>query len=305
MYASDPEWEDIEPIPLPYNDKSPVVQIMYSERFKDVYGYMAAVMKREEYSERALALSRDAIDCNTANYTVWHYRREILKNIDGDLKEEMLFTSEVIGEQPKNYQVWHHRRCIIELSGDPSEELLLTSETLSADTKNYHAWDHRQWVLSQYSLWDGELQYIDELLKLDLRNNSAWNHRYFVIENTEGWTKDVIERELKYAGSFIKRAPNNESSWNYARGIIKKNKMKFTDFPTLKEICLELEASHVPSTFMMSTLADIHIEEGSNSAAIEVFEKMKDLDVIRVNYWSYRQNQLQDDCGIPLPDLAA
>ena len=32
MYASDPEWEDIEPIPLPYNDKSPVVQIMYSDR---------------------------------------------------------------------------------------------------------------------------------------------------------------------------------------------------------------------------------------------------------------------------------
>ena len=32
MYADAPEWSDIVPIPLPYNEKDPVVQIMYSDR---------------------------------------------------------------------------------------------------------------------------------------------------------------------------------------------------------------------------------------------------------------------------------
>lgn len=49
-----------------------------------------------------------------------------------------------------------------------------------------------------------------------------------------GWSKETISKELEYAGAYIKKAPNNESSWNFARGIIKKNKMNYSDFPAFK-----------------------------------------------------------------------
>ena len=284
-YSERPDWKDITPIPLPCGD---VVQIMYSDRFKDVYSYMAAIMQKKEYSLRAFELTTDAIDLNAANYTVWHYRREILRNMNISLDQEVEFADGVIKDQPKNYQVWHHRRCLIEMTGDPSKELDLTATTLGKDAKNYHAWDHRQWVVSQYNLWEGELDFVEKLLQEDLRNNSAWNHRYFVVTNTTGWNKEVIERELEYTKAYINKAPNNESPWNYATGMIKGNGHSMVDFKSFVDMCEDLYSRQIRSPFGLKVLAEIREEREDYAKAIDIYMVLKETPTVRDRYWDYK-----------------
>ena len=104
FYKDREDWRDV--VPIPQNDGPvPVVMIAYSDRFKDVHDYFRAVLKSGEKSQRVLDLTEDALEMNPANYTVWHYRREVIKAIGADIKEELAYSREMIEEHPKNYQV--------------------------------------------------------------------------------------------------------------------------------------------------------------------------------------------------------
>ena len=101
----------------------PVVQIAYSNKckelllvstvcynfsftVKDVFGYFRAVFASGEVSQRVLDLTTDALDLNPANYTVWHHRRHLLKELGSDLNAELDYCRGIIEMNPKNYQVW-------------------------------------------------------------------------------------------------------------------------------------------------------------------------------------------------------
>lgn len=305
-YSQRPEWSDVTPLPQD-DGENPVVSIAYSEKFRDVYDYFRAVVASLEKSDRALELTKDAAKLNAANYTVWQYRRDILKELGKDLYEELDYIEEVIEENPKNYQVWHHRRVIVEWLNDPSRELQLTEFILQVDSKNYHAWQHRQWAIKEYNLFENELQYVDKLISEDLRNNSAWNQRFFVLKHT-GFTPEVLQREVNYVTNRIRLVKENESSWNFLRGLLQEEKDTLDQFPEVIEFCEDLYNSGNRSPYLLAFLIDMYVEKSLKLAPIQSHasqdpkenidtykNKILELcnlmvtkhDTIRSNYWKY------------------
>ena len=180
-------FSDLEPVPQD-DGPDPVCVIQYPTSFRLAYDYMRAVWQANELSERALRLTALCLKLNPANYTVWQYRRKILRSLgrsaDKDaIAADLALSSSLGGTNPKNYQVWYHRRALLDeypsLQQDfLDSELDYISTVLEEDSKNYHAWSNRQWLIAavnQKDLWEKELQYGRFSHFLSLFKYQGWN----------------------------------------------------------------------------------------------------------------------------------
>lgn len=261
--------------------------------------YLRAVMRSNELSVRSLNLTTDAILLNPSNYTVWHFRRQVIDALSIDLSAEMDFVALVTRDHIKTYQAWYHRRAIVSRIGQGQTELAFTASILQQDAKNYHAWQHRQWAIQQYnifdSLHDDGFPYVEHLLSNDIRNNSAWSHRFFLVKHTSGFKLEAKQAEIDYAIGKIKLVPNNESAWNFLEGIVEAEAGLFATFPQVKETSLAIASEAPPPRFALATLVKIHTQEFANSgsvssrdAAIQTCKQLASIDEIRRKYWLHR-----------------
>ncbi|KAL2636018.1 hypothetical protein R1flu_007497 [Riccia fluitans] len=255
-----PDWDDIEPVPQD-DGPHPVVPISYTEHFREVMDYFRAILAKDERSLRALQLTAEVISLNSANYTVWHFRRLVLEALDYDLEEESIFLETIAEMNYKNYQFWQHRRWVAQKRASVAapDELKYTEVVFNDDSKNYHAWSHRQWVLLNLGGWEGELEYCSKLLSQDIYNNSAWNQRYFVItkDPSRGGLQAMLESEVQYTLLAIRQAPSNESPWRYLRGLFKDDKLNLLTRNDVITVCLEQLAEEESSVHALNLLLDL------------------------------------------------
>lgn len=171
-------------------------------------------------------------------------------------------------------------------------ELEFITTILKEDEKNYHAWAHRQWVVKTFNLFEKEFDYTVEMFKSDFRNNSAWNYRFFLFENSTDLNEKVRTQEIDFAFSYISKSPNNESAWNYAKGMA-SYKIKSEDLiKYLLKHAETLVSKASLNIFGNSTLVFCYQTLGDKEKAIEICEKLKSIDGIRIGYWKHKKEQL-------------
>lgn len=309
-YASMPEWKDITPITI--RSETSIMDLTYTPKFEEAFSYLRAVIAKDELSERAFRLTAECIDLQRSNFTVWYFRRRILKKLPHLYKDELAFVAKSIESEPKNYQVWHHRKTIVEWLNDPSQELEFTKSLLNIDCKNYHSWQHRQWVVKKYNLFDLELQYTKDQIDIDLRNNSAWNHRFFVIKQT-GYckNKDNFLKEKLYVQEKITIVPGNESSWSYLRGLLLlidggiSKDLLIHDFAKRLSINSDRQEPQLLSflfdmnyekTIEAEAKQDANLVNEYKDEAKKLISQLLVSDKVRSKYWSYKLALLDNHC---------
>jgi len=303
FFKDDAEFKDVTPLPQDDGPR-PVVQIAYSDAFRDAFDYFRAIYAAKELSQRALRLTEACIKQNPANYTVWEYRRQIIKHLGSSIEGELEFTKGVMGKNPKNYQMWHHRSEILAFKGevtkaDVERELELVYFVIVNDSKNYHAWQHRVCLLQNPNYaahFDlaAETQFAHDLISVDYRNNSAWNYLYTLHTHFNAfdkfdtnWLSDTI---------YTRNANDlqNESSWSFLSGIFNylssTQKEHFFYEKTLPLVeTLETQVPHVIIAFLL----DVYEEMGYEKENMRTFVRnLKTSDPVRLNYWNFVESTI-------------
>ncbi|TFB04098.1 Protein farnesyltransferase/geranylgeranyltransferase type-1 subunit alpha [Trichoderma ghanense] len=322
--ASDPEWDDVAPIPQTEPEDA-LARIAYPDEYAEAVSYLRAVMAAEEYSPRCLRLTERVIAMNPAHYTVWLYRFKIVSALGLPVLDEIQWLNGVALDNLKNYQIWHHRQLLLDhhfaatLAADPDaakqfakSETDFISRILAEDTKNYHVWSYRQYLVTKLGYWSPfELATTQSMIEDDLRNNSAWSHRFFIVfsdpsvstpgsaptEHDPKVPDAIIDRETQYAKDKILLAPQNQSAWHYLRGVLVKGGRGLgtvSEFASQFFTDLGGEGESVRSSHALDLMSEVYHKQGDVEKARLCLQRLSDKwDPVREGYWKYRLAELK------------
>lgn len=142
------------------------------------------------------------------------------------------------------------------------------------------------------------------MLREDLRNNSAWNQRFYIIKTFFGLNEQTVQEEIDYTLNKMKLIKNNESAWNYLRGIISYNNGKLSDHFDVQNFCEQNFHLGYQEACLVSYLFDLYKEkyllDKTNESYYEKAIQCLDIlankcDKIRVKYWTYLKEELQNE----------
>lgn len=173
-------------------------------------------MAEHEYTIETLKKISELLSSNPEYYTVWNYRRQVLryqfslaedssneaaKSIAQLIINDLHFLIPLLKSFPKCYWIWNYRLWLL----DEARRLLPLSES-------------RQ-------MWQQELALVGKMLTLDSRNFHGWGYRRFVVETLKELgsieeATSMTRQEFEYAKKMIGANLSNFSAWHYRTKLI-------------------------------------------------------------------------------------
>lgn len=180
-----------------------------------------------DYTDGALQKTSDLLTQNPEYYSIWNYRRLILKHQISNITGQEGAASDA--PEP----------------GEPIKRLLQSDieflfPLLKSYPKCYWIWNYRLWLLEQAtqllspdvarSFWQQELALVGKMLSLDSRNFHGWGYRRTVVDSLEVLGTEVAadkvrtttQTELDYTTKMIGTNLSNFSAWHSRSKLIMK-----------------------------------------------------------------------------------
>lgn len=198
-------------------------------------------MAQQEYTVETLKEISDLLSRNPEYYTVWNYRRQVLRHQFSDagdstdeesskkvaelIKNDLVFLMPLLRSFPKCYWIWNYRlwlldeaRRLLPLAMSRQfwqEELLLVGKMLTLDSRNFHGWGYRRLVVETLkqlgtpaesaNMTQKEFEYAKKMIGANLSNFSAWHYRTKLIQRLleEQAASDEERRKMLDDGEFV------------------------------------------------------------------------------------------------------
>ncbi|GLI77712.1 Rab geranylgeranyltransferase [Penicillium ochrochloron] len=187
------------------------------DEYKSLERQVSEKVAQQEYTDETLQGISDLLSRNPEYYTVWNYRRQVLRHQfsnAGDSDEED--STKKIAELIKN-------------------DLVFLMPLLRSFPKCYWIWNYRLWLLDEArrllplamsrQFWQEELVLVGKMLTLDSRNFHGWGYRRLVVETlkqlgTPTESASMTQKEFEYAKKMIGANLSNFSAWHYRTKLI-------------------------------------------------------------------------------------
>ncbi|KAJ5476273.1 hypothetical protein N7475_002002 [Penicillium sp. IBT 31633x] len=200
-------------------EKSPEArqqELQKIKNYKNLEHFVSQKVAEHEYTIETLKKISELLSSNPEYYTVWNYRRQVLryqfslaedssneaaKSIAQLIINDLHFLIPLLKSFPKCYWIWNYRLWLL----DEARRLLPLSES-------------RQ-------MWQQELALVGKMLTLDSRNFHGWGYRRFVVETLKELgsieeATSMTRQEFEYAKKMIGANLSNFSAWHYRTKLI-------------------------------------------------------------------------------------
>ncbi|KAL8708559.1 MAG: hypothetical protein Q9220_006612 [cf. Caloplaca sp. 1 TL-2023] len=186
-------------------------------------------IRNQEYTNDVLAKTTELLELNPEYYTVWNYRRLILRSF---FTPKSYSASQETDRSVSSPDLDNIQRYV-------ANDLSFLLPLLRQYPKCYWIWEYRFWLLEEASrllpwntakdFWQKELGLVGKMLTLDSRNFHGWGYRRNVVTAlerisslAESASESMTESEFNYTTKMVESNLSNFSAWHRRSKLLPK-----------------------------------------------------------------------------------